>query len=212
MAVDEPLYAHYLKTFNAQHPGREEILSAMENDGEKVIANVIMGNYNKPVVFFKQMTHHLLHVNTQFLQHTLNVIFIRNPAQIIASYAQVVPDVSLHDIGVEYQHNLFIHLTANNLNCIVLDSGELMKNPELMLKKLCDTLDLEFCNEMMHWPAGPKPYDGVWAEYWYENVHKTTGFQVQQTSSRPLPEHLQPLYEESKAYYDKLYTHSLKAD
>lgn len=212
VAVDEPMYAHYLNTTGAPHPGREEILCAMQNDGEKVVADVIMGSYNKPVVFFKQMTHHLLNVSTAFLEHTLNIIFIRNPAQIIASYAQVMPSVSLQDIGVEYQYHLFSYLAEKNLHCVVLDSGELMKNPERILTELCNSLGLAFLSEMMHWPAGPKPYDGIWARYWYENVHKTTGFEVQQTSSRPLPEHLQPLYRECRTYYDKLFTHSLKAD
>jgi Sulfotransferase domain len=211
-AVDEPMYAHYLKTLNANHPGRDEVLHAQENDGEKVIAQIIMGNYTTPVVFFKQMTHHLLHVNTSFLQHTQNIIFIRNPAQIIASYAQVIPNVSLHDTGIEYQQNLFDHLTKNKWPCIILDSGELLKNPEAMLKKLCTRVGIEFFKDMLHWPAGPKKEDGIWAKYWYANVHKTTGFELQQTSKRPLPPHLEPLYHESKKYYDNLFQYSLKAD
>lgn len=211
-AVDEPMYAHYLKTFGATHPGRDEILNTQENDGEKVIANVIMGDYKTPLVFFKQMTHHLLHVNTDFLQHTENIIFIRNPSQIIASYSQIISNVTMHDTGIEYQFNLYNHLQKNNWPCIVLDSGELLKNPEAMLKKLCAALGIDFYEEMLHWIAGPKPYDGVWAKYWYDNVHKTTGFQLQQTSSRPLPPHLEPLYIESKKYYDSLFQYSLKAD
>ena len=57
---------------------------------------------------------------------------------------------------------------------------------------------------MLQWNAGPKPYDGVWAPYWYSNVHKSKGFEKQQTSDRPLPENLIPLYEEAKKYYEKL--------
>jgi hypothetical protein len=28
---------------------------------------------------------------------------------------------------------------------------------------------------MLHWAQGPKPYDGVWAPWWYANTHKSTG-------------------------------------
>ncbi len=28
---------------------------------------------------------------------------------------------------------------------------------------------------MLGWPAGPKPYDGLWADWWYRNTHKSTG-------------------------------------
>jgi hypothetical protein len=29
---------------------------------------------------------------------------------------------------------------------------------------------------MLTWPAGPKAYDGVWAQHWYNAVHASTGF------------------------------------
>ena len=64
---------------------------------------------------------------------------------------------------------------------------------------------------MLHWPAGPKKEDGVWAKHWYDNVHKSTGFEKQQTSSRALPGYLEQLYNESKIYYDELFQHSIKA-
>lgn len=211
-AVDEPMYAHYLSCFNTTHPGMDEVLASMESSGEKVISDVILGSYASSIVFFKQMTHHLLQLNTDFLDKTENIIFIRNPAQIIASYAQVVQEVSLHDIGIEYQYNLFNYLHEKNLSCTVLDSGELLKNPELILKKLCRKIEIVFFPEMLNWPAGPKSYDGVWAKYWYSNVHKTTGFEIQQTSQRPLPAHYEDLYLKSKKYYENLLQHSLKAD
>ena len=38
-------------------PGRKEILAEMENDGEKVVEEIILGKYEKPVVFMKHMAH-----------------------------------------------------------------------------------------------------------------------------------------------------------
>lgn len=29
------------------------------------------------------------------------------------------------------------------------------------------------------WEAGPKHIDGVWAPWWYEGVHKSTGFKTE---------------------------------
>src|SRR4051794_31190071 len=79
VVLDEPLYAHYLTMTNSDHPGKEEILQSQQTDGEKVISDVILGDYNKPVVFFKQMTHHLVNISLDFLSYTENIIFIRNP-------------------------------------------------------------------------------------------------------------------------------------
>ena len=31
---------------------------------------------------------------------------------------------------------------------------------------------------MLHWPAGPRDSDGVWAPYWYDAVARSTGFEA----------------------------------
>ena len=211
VVFDEPLYAHYLKATGIPHPGKEEILQSQNNDGEKVIEEIILADHDKPVAFFKQMTHHLVNINLDFLAQTKNIIFIRNPKQIIASYAQVRTEVTMPDVGIEKQWQIFNHLKENDLNCIVLDSNEILKSPADVLQQLCEELQIPFTEKMLHWPAGPKSYDGVWANYWYDNVHQSTGFEKQKTSERGLPSYLEPLYTESKIYYERLYPYSIKA-
>ncbi len=211
VVFDEPLYAHYLKTTGIQHPGNEEILQSQNNDGEKVIEEVMLADYAKPVAFFKQMTHHLENINLDFLSQTKNIIFIRDPKQIIASYAQVIKNVTMQDVGKKKQWWLFNYLKERNLSCVVLDSNEILKSPENVMHQLCEALMITFDKSMLHWPAGPKPYDGVWAKYWYDNVHKSTRFEKQNTSERELPSYLEPLYEQGKVYYEQLYPYSIKA-
>lgn len=211
IVFDEPLYAHYLRVTKSDHPGKEEILQSQENDGEKVIEELILSDHNKPVAFFKQMTHHLVNINLDFLSQTENVIFIRNPKQIIASYAQVRNDVTMADIGIEKQWQLFNYLKQHNYSCIVLDSNEILKASANVLQQLCEALKISFTEEMLHWPAGAKSYDGIWAKYWYNNVHQSTGFEKQKTSERELPAYLKSLYEESKIYYEQLFPYSIKA-
>jgi len=212
VAVDEPLYAHYLRVTGIDHPGREETLNSQENDGEKVVANVILGDYDRPVVFLKQMTHHLVDLDLRFMHHTKNILFIRDPKQIIASYAQVRPQVTMQDVGMEKQWWLFNYLTENNFSRVVLDSNEILRSPRNVLQQLCAAISIPFSKAMLHWPAGPKKEDGVWSKYWYENVHQSTGFEKQKTSERELPEYLRPLYEDCKVYYDRLYPYSIKAE
>jgi hypothetical protein len=79
------------------------------------------------------------------------------------------------------------------------------------LQQLCDELKITFTEKMLHWPAGPKAYDGIWAKYWYENVHQSTGFEKQKTSERDLPAKFESLYNECKVFYEQLYPHSIKA-
>lgn len=208
--IDEPLYAHYLAKTNADHPGREHILANMENDGVKVIENVILGDYKENVVFMKQMTHHLLQLDESFLDKVTNVFLIRDPKQLISSLAQVIPEVNMNSTGIKRQHELFHKLSDGDNRPIVIDSGEILKDPEKALTELCNALGIPFESNMLKWKPGPIKEDGIWALYWYENVHKSTGFEKQHTSSRELPEILANLYNESLPFYKDLYSHSIK--
>src|SRR5690606_24023764 len=58
--VDEPLYAHYLAATGVEHPGRDEVLAAQDTDGERVVRDVILGPSTRPVLFLKNMAHHLV--------------------------------------------------------------------------------------------------------------------------------------------------------
>lgn len=210
--VDEPLYARYLEITGSDHPGIEEIIQSQSTDETILKEDMLLKDYEKPIVFFKQMTHHLLGMNMDFLDQVSHIIFIRNPRQIISSYAQVRPEVNMDDIGIAKQWELYNQIVNSGNLPVVLDSNEILKSPEKVLRKLCDTLEITYYPNMLSWPSGPKKEDGVWAKYWYANVHKSTGFEKQLSSERPLPEYLEPLYEESKKYYDQLFIHSIKAN
>ncbi len=211
--VDEPLYAHYLSKTDSEagHPGTAEVLVAQQNDGEVVVRDVIFGEYPTAVALFKQMTHHLIHLDWTFMLRTENVMLIRNPREIIASYAKVIPNPAMPDIGVEKQHEVFDFLTKNNCLAAVVDARELLLNPRAVLTQLCGRLGLGFEENMLHWQAGPRVEDGVWAKYWYANVHRSTGFEPFVEKQVVLPAPLEALAERCQPFYDKLYEAALKA-
>ena len=201
---DEPLYAHYLNSTNLNHPGKKEILSSLEIDWKKVVYNVILKNRKKNS-FFKLMTHFLVDVDKSFLKDVQNIIFIRDPKEIIYSYSKVIKNPNISDIGVKMQYNLYLYLKSININAIILDSKNLLINPKKTLIKLCDLLNIPFYDTMLKWERGSKEEDGVWAKYWYSNVHNTTSFlpykkrlDFQFNSSQ------KNLYNECKSYYNLL--------
>lgn len=210
--VDEPFYGHYLKIRpDVDHPGKEETLASMSSNYQTVIEEVIMGDYERPVVFQKDMAHHLVEMELEFMLPLTNLFLIRNPRQLVASIGQIMQQPTMEDIGSKKQFELFEWLKENGRKPLVLDSGELLKDQEGVMHKLCDVLDIPFDKNMLSWKAGPRPEDGAWAKYWYANVHKSTGFSPQPTSMRPLPEHLIPLYEEARPYFEALYEHTIIA-
>ncbi len=172
---DEPLYAHYLKISGANHPSGEEVLQSLENDGNKVVQKVILQK-RKKVLFHKLMTHFLINIDTTFLSKVSNIILIRNPKEIIASYSKVIPNPKLEDIGLKKQYELYLSLEKKGNVPIVLDSKYLLQNPELILNKLCAILEISFDKKMLKWKKGSRKEDGIWANHWYTNVHNSTGF------------------------------------
>jgi hypothetical protein len=208
--MDEPYYALYLTKSGADHPGREDVLHA-QSANENVVTNEIMSLKDVPVVFIKNMAHHMEVMEDPLIKGATHIFLIRDPRQIIASYAQVIERPVMRDIGIEYQYGLFEKLKKTGATPVVIDSGLLLENPSSVLKQLCHSCSIGFQSEMLQWKAGPKEYDGVWATHWYKNVHRTTGFQLQTTSSRTLPAHLNHLYQQAKGYYEKLLPFSLKA-
>lgn len=207
---DEPLYGYYLKQTIAKeyHPGAEEVMSSMECDGSKVV-EFMMGEFDSEVVFFKNMCHHLLDLDTSFMQDTINLILTRHPAQVITSFSKEIPNPSLLDIGMKTQAELLNDLLNRNSYVIVIDSNELLKAPEQYLDLLCSKLNIPFYKEMLSWEKGPKSFDGSWAPHWYSNVHNSTGFQSYEEKALTVPEHLNDLLNEAMPYYLELKKHSL---
>ena len=58
----------------------------------------------------------------------------------------------------------------------VVDSADIRRDPEGMLRKLCDVIGLDFDPAVLAWEAGPTPFDRAWAPHWYGAVHRSTGF------------------------------------
>ena len=155
IVVDEPLYGYYLKQSKADHPGREEIISGMECDAEAVIENILLGAYNCPIIFFKQMTHHMTgNIPFDFMGKMFNLIFIRDPKLILHSYAKVIENPTLQDIGITFQVTCLNRAIENNYSFAVLDSADLLKDPEQVLKKLCAIISIPYDKNMLAWQPG----------------------------------------------------------
>ena len=202
---DEPLYAHYLHNTKADeyHPGAEEIMATQEINGKKVL-DMMMGKHNQSVVFFKNMTHHLLSLNRSFMKDVVNVILTRDPKEMIPSFAKVIDNPTIGDIGYELHTELIEYFEKEGINYVVLDSKKILLNPKKVLTLFCNKIGIEFDSTMLNWKAGARKEDGIWAKYWYENVHQSSGYLTYQPKTDPFPKKLRPLLKECQEHYDKI--------
>lgn len=207
---DEPLYGYYLKQSQAKtyHPGVDEILAQMENEGHKVV-EMMLNNHEKPVLFFKHMTHHLLDLDLSFMKELTNIILTRDPREMLPSFAKVIKNPNMTDVGYERHIELINFFEQQHIKYVVLDGKNVLLNPENVLKQLCSHINIPFDAKMLQWTPSKRPEDGIWAKYWYANVHKSKGFAAYQPKTDPFPEHLKPLLHECIPYYEQLKTLAL---
>ncbi len=209
--IDEPLYGHYLRVTGVEHPGRDEVLADMNLDGDQTMRDLLSTPGDRPVLFLKQMAHHLVDIDRSFLEKTINLLLIRNPEDMLPSLTLQLPDAGLRDTGLELQCELMDEFHRLGQRSPVLDSRELLLNPQAVLATVCEEIGIGADPAMLHWKAGKRPEDGIWASHWYHNVHRSTGFQPYKRNTGPFPDHLRPLLDECRPFYEKLYAHAIRA-
>ena len=102
--------------------------------------------------FAKHMTHHILRDwPLDWVDDFRNVLLIRDPAEVVASYVRSREKCEPDDIGLHQQVRL---LDALPEEPPVIDAGDFLRDPEAHLRWLCDWLGVEFTDRMLSWPAG----------------------------------------------------------
>ncbi|KAJ4719298.1 Branched-chain-amino-acid aminotransferase-like protein [Melia azedarach] len=202
--LDEPLYATFLRLTGVNRPYREELLSKMESDGNKVVKEVIFGPGGKKYRFCKHMAkQHVPCLPDDLMKKGKHIILIRNPLDILPSFDKVVPP-SFQELGLADLVSIYSELCQLGKRPVIIDSDDLQRDPEATLRGLCEDLDIPFQTAMLRWEAGPKPIDGLWAPWWYESVHKSTGFSPPREYPAPFPLSLYELLEQSLPFYNML--------
>lgn len=209
--VDEPLYAHYLRVSGADHPGRDDVLRSLDQDGERVVREVILGRCDREAIFFKQMAHHLVDLDRSFLARCANVILTRDPRDMVPSLVAHLPEATLRDTGYATLVELHDQLRAIGQEPPVLDARELLTDPRSVLGELCRRLGLLWEEAMLRWEPGPRPEDGVWARHWYAGLHRSAGFEPYRPPPAPFPRDLEPLLLECLPLYERLRAHAIEA-
>ena len=210
--VDEPLYGHYLRLTHAPQPHWEELLEILETDGEKVVREVILKPPpDKPIFFIKNMAHHLIELDESFLDCMTNILLIRDPEQMLPSLINQIAEPTERDAALKQQANLYQKLSDRGQAPVVLDSKQLLLDPEGVLQQLCEETGVDFDPAMLAWEPGPRAEDGPWAKWWYHNLHKSTGFQPFREKSEPFPDQLRPLLDACRPHYEFLAQHAICA-
>lgn len=212
--IDEPFYAYYLERTGKKHPGAAEIIAQGETDWRKVAARLTTEAIpsGKRVFFQKQMTHHLLpEIDRGWIVDLTNCFLIRDPREVILSYIRKNSDPELEDLGFVQQCQIFDFVRERTGSIPpVIDADDVLKNPERILRLLCEAVGVEFDKAMLSWPPGLRETDGVWAKHWYDAVARSTSFEPYKPREGNVPNSLRDIYEQCRRCYEDLHKHRLK--
>lgn len=205
--TDEPFYAHYLVATGVEHPGREEVIASQDTDATRV-ADMLTGPIpeGKPIWYQKHMTQHMLPgMSLDWFGKVAHCFLIRTPDEVVASFTRNRPDAAAWELGFEQQARLFDQV-CDRLGAPppVLDAGDVLRDPAGVLGALCARLGIPFSPRMLHWPAGRRASDGVWAPHWYANVEQSTGFAPWRPRDAALTPFQRRLAEQCQPFYARL--------
>lgn len=211
-AWDEPFYAAYLHRTGLDHPARDEVVAAGETDPDRVVAALLGPPPGGAAVFYsKQMTHHLPPgMDLDWTTALRNVLLVREPREVVASYLRSRESCEPDDIGLLQQERMAAYWAGRGLDVPVLDSSDFLADPEAHLRWLCGWLGIGFTPAMLRWPPGPRASDGVWARHWYAAVWASTGFEPPRRREVVLGAHDAAVAEACRPAYEALRVRRLR--
>ena len=178
---DEPLYDDHLARTRARHPGAAAAPRSLGTDVGALRAQLLAPVAEGRIHYQKHMAHHvpgdLFEAIAPGLRHA---VLVRHPARQLTSLARVLPKPSLESSGWPALQRLFAALDER---VPVVDADVLLADPPRVLAALCARLRVPFDPAMCGWRAGRRSTDGWWAEHWYGEVERSTGF----NAPTPLP-------------------------
>lgn len=205
--LDEPLFGHFLKHTGVDRPSRDEVLRTMPTSKSEALASLHAGP-SDAVLFLKHMANHLEGLEWDDVdgpEHR-HVILTRHPDGVLPSYRTHIDRPTLLDLGYAHQHRI---LELAGARAVVVTAESLFARPEATLRALCNVLDLDWQPGMLTWAEGGRPEDGVWAKYWYDGVHRSSGWEPRKLLTGNVPEPLRELRETCLKHYLALESHAL---
>ena len=152
LVVDEPLYAHYLAVTGLDHPARDAVLASQPQRWQDVAAALTGPLPDGIRVYYqKHMAHHLVDEidDRTWVLGLTNVLLIRDPAEVVASYTRARSQVAPEDIGLLQQVRLHEELSAAGAPPLVVDAADFLDDPEVFLRELCRRAGVDFTDRML---------------------------------------------------------------
>ncbi len=126
------------------------------------------------------------------------------------------PDFDELEVGFPEQRALFDLLSAlHGAPPPVIDSDDLLEQPEAMTRAFCDAVGIPFIPEALSWAPGGDPSAHSWWDggSFHANLAPSTGLVPQERKYVELehtPKRVQQVHRRMRPHYDHLHRHRLR--
>jgi hypothetical protein len=131
-------------------------------------------------VFLKETTDHRyaeVITDQRFLAEARHAFLIRRPEEIAASYYALYPDMRIHEVGLEIQHELHAAVRdADGHPPVVIDSDDLVARPEATMAAYCAAVELPFIPQALTWEPGER-HEWRRTAPWHTDASASSGFE-----------------------------------
>ncbi len=164
----------------------------------------------KPV-FIKDFPHYVDHMwDDRFFTLFTHSFLIRNPAKTITSMYNKWPDFHPKEVGFVEQRQLFDMIADRKGEPPpVIDSDDLLENPQRLVKCWCDALDIPFVAEALSWEPGARDEVSWWdGGSFHANLRNSDGLKPQKRSYVEIdnvPDRVREVYEQVFPHYEHMH-------
>ena len=175
--LHEPfMYHYYLGEGRGAFPGFDA--DPEHPKDYSAIRDMLVAKAEEGPVFFKDMPYYVMPriaEDAAFLERITHAFLIRHPMASILSYHKLDPDVSLHEIGLEAQWQLYDAVRSAGLPTVVLNAETVRADARAAMSGFWEALGLEWREEAFDWGQAPTDWSGVRA--WHEAASSSTGIE-----------------------------------
>ncbi|MEO0371251.1 MAG: sulfotransferase family protein [Pseudomonadota bacterium] len=191
---------------------------------DKIWQDILKAAETRPV-FVKDMPHHTDHLwSDAFLTRITHSFLIRDPAKVLASLhrsyqkAGFAEGFEPHEISFAPQQRLFDLLRARDLTPPVLDSDDLLADPDQMVATYCAAVGIPFIPDALSWEPGNRDdvlwYDGN-DDIWHASLRDSDGLKPiphKHVDPATLPANLAGHHATFAKHYAALHPHRLRPE
>ncbi len=210
---DEPFYGAFLKDTGLDHPMRDKIVDSMDCDWRSVMDRLRGDPPDGSLIWYQKHMWHLMTgpIGYDDFAGFRHAFLIREPERMIASYLKKREAARFEDFGLEKQAEFFDR-EAERLGHAppVIDANDVLADPQGILSRLCESLDIPWDPAMLRWEPGRRQTDGVWAAHWYNAVEKSTGFGEPDSGPVRLSPEDERLAARMRPFYEQLAAHQIR--